>query len=122
MKIIYSLILLLLCELAYSQKRTNDIDELIKITNSGLAEKQTVSFSKETSTLTIGTWKIPVSRDTQVKFFRNKGKYEVEFMLQRGTVVTSTSDVNAKKAWFTLTFNSRQSAKEFTRLFSKASK
>lgn len=122
MRTLHFIILLAFCSLAYGQENSTDIDSLVKIASSGLTEKQIVTFAKETSSLSIGPWKIPVSKNTYVKFLRQKRKFEVEFSLQNGTAVTSAEDAKVKKAWFTLAFNSKQSAKEFVRLFNKISK
>ena len=116
MKLLISLFLLTITIAAHSQ--SNDISELIKITSSGLKEKQNVSYKSETSSLLIGNWVIPVSKNTQVK--KRKGK-EVEFSLQKGTAVTSLEYPELRNAQFILTFNSRKSAKEFINAFTVAS-
>jgi hypothetical protein len=116
MKLLISLFLITISLTAYSQ--SDDISDLVKITSSGLAEKQNVSYDSETSSLVVGSWIIPVSSNTFVKI--SKGN-QVEFSLQKGTAVTSSEDSQLRKASFTLTFNSRKSAKEFINAFTKAS-
>ncbi len=116
MKLLISILLITITLAGHSQ--SNDILELVKITSSGLINKQEVSFNSETSSLIVGNWVIPVSSNTHVKILKGN---QVEFSLQKGTAVTSLDDSLLRKAWFTLSFNSRKSAKEFINAFNKIS-
>lgn len=82
----------------------------------GLTEQHTVAFNEQTNSLQIDEWNIPVSKNTLVKLGK---KSTVEFLLQRGTAVTSSNDPQVKKAWFSLSFTSRKSAKAFINAFNQ---
>ena len=117
MRLFFLIFLISTTAVSYSQ--SSDILELIKITSSGLIDKQEVSFNSETSSLIVGNSVIPVSSNTHVKILKGN---QVEFSLQKGTAVTFLDDPLLRKAWFTLSFNSSKSAKEFIHAFTKSNK
>lgn len=112
------MLVLLSSMLTTSFAQHNDlIDKLIVTTKEGLQQKKEVTFDNQSATLQIGEWLIPVSKNTLVKIEFENGFYEIEFSLQKGTVIRTTGDLNWKRASFALSFNSRQAAKNFIHLF-----
>jgi hypothetical protein len=93
------------------------INKLILTTKEGLQKKKEVIFDNQATSLHIGEWIVPISRNTLVKVEFENGYYEVEFSLQKGTTIRSTSDPNWRRASFALSFNSQQAAKNFIHLF-----
>lgn len=96
-----------------AQTTTNPIDQLIQVTKNGLQQPKEVSFDNQIYCLKVGEWIIPVSKNTLTKIEVEKDQYEVEFSLQKGTEVTSSADLNWKRASFALPFKSKQAAKNF---------
>ena len=96
-----------------AQTTTNPIDQLIQVTKKGLQQPKEVSFDNQIYCLKVGEWIIPVSKNTLTKIEEEKGQYEVEFSLQKGTAVKSSADPDWKRASFVLTFKSKQAAKNF---------
>lgn len=112
MKLLFLFSLVTIQLVSYSQ--SHETNELVKIASSGLKEKQEVSYNAETSSLLVDNWVIPVTRNTFVRILENN---QVEFLLQRGTAVTSLQDTTLRRAWLTLPFISRKAANEFIHAF-----
>jgi hypothetical protein len=117
MKSILIILLSLMQITSYAQDDL--INKLIRTTKEGLQQKNEVTFDNQSTSLQVGEWIIPVSKNTLVKVEFENGHYEVEFSLQKGTAIRSTSDPNWRRASFALPFNSRQAAKDFIHLFQK---
>ena len=114
-----SILIVLLSLVSITSNAQNDdlINKLILTTKEGLQQKKEVTFDNQSTSLQVGEWIIPVSKNTLVKIEFENGYHEVEFNLQKGTVVRSTADSNWRRASFALSFKSRKAAKNFIHLF-----
>lgn len=117
MKKLKLFVLLFLPAIAFAQTGTDTIDKMLLAAKEGLQQPKEVTYDNQTNSLKVGDWIIPISENTHVKVEFEKGVYEVEFSMQKGTAVTNTKDVNWRRASFALPFKSKQSAKKFTSLF-----
>jgi hypothetical protein len=103
---------------AFSQVSENHT-ALVQATTVGLADGSEVRLSEDAKSLIVGQYVIPVSADTHVKAAKRKSS-RVEFSLQRGTAITSTTDSSWRRASFSLEFKSKEAAKKFVDAFRKA--
>jgi hypothetical protein len=102
---------------SHAQSHNEAIAELLESTHNGLSTRQKVTYDKESSTLHINDWIIPLEHTTHVQTVLREGHWHVDFLLQEGTAITSGADPAIKKAWLSLSFKSVFSAKDFVRKF-----
>lgn len=77
-----------------------------------------VKWLDKERTLQIGNELYPVGATTVLKWREDKEKgYSVEFFMQKGTAITQVDNPTFRRAWWTLSFSSKTSCREFVKLF-----
>lgn len=82
------------------------------------AASPVVKWLEKERAMQIGNYLYPVGESTVLKFREDEEKgYLVEFFMQNGTAVSKANDPTFRRAWWTLSFSSKNSGREFFKLF-----
>ena len=124
MKYLFATLLFLVLQPAFSQ--TGEVEELVTLyRNEAInGDQNTLVFNHDLQQLEIGDHLIPVSNNTLLSFSKGKGKNLgiVNFMLQKGTAVTSKTDPTYRRASYSIEFRSGKAAKRFLALLEQLKK
>ena len=112
MKYFFLIVLVLGLRSAFCQsEKTQELVSLYK-TEALPGSESNFTFHADLQQLEIGDHLIPLSDNTHLSV----SKEQVNFMLQKGTAVTSKTDPSYRRAFYSIEFKSKKAAKRFLML------
>lgn len=115
--------LLIICLIAFKSVAQRSTDVYISnLQTLFKAENPTssvpVQWLEKEKIVQIGDYLYPVGETTVLKWVKNQDTgFSVEFFMQQGTAVSQADNPAFRRAWWKLSFSSKESCKEFVKLF-----